>query len=78
MISMASRDAFGDFTFAAFSAKNIPVVVAVFIPIKTTHFIVYISNGYDVVLVVDPVFHWLVFYLQPQKFYMQKIRKRQW
>ena len=30
-ISMASRDAFGGFTLAAFSAKNIPVVVAVMI-----------------------------------------------
>ena len=29
MISMVSRDAFRGFTFAAFSAKNIPVVVAV-------------------------------------------------
>ena len=29
MISMASRNAFGSFTFAAFSAKNIPVAVAV-------------------------------------------------
>ena len=31
MISMASRDAFGDFSFAAFSAKNIPVVVTIMI-----------------------------------------------
>ena len=45
---MASRDAFGSFTFAAFSAQNIPVVVIVMInpsliessmlfPIKATH-----------------------------------------
>ena len=34
MISMASRDAFGGFTFAAFSAKNIPVVVAVMISLS--------------------------------------------
>ena len=32
-------------------------VFNVFLPIKTTHFIVYFSKGYDVVLVVDPVFH---------------------
>ena len=31
MISIASMDAFGAFMFAAFSAKNIPVVVAVMI-----------------------------------------------
>ena len=31
MISIASRDAFGGFTFAAFSAKNTSVVVAVMI-----------------------------------------------
>ena len=31
MTSMASRDAFGHFTFAAFSARNIPVVVVVMI-----------------------------------------------
>ena len=31
MIFMASMDAFGGFTFAAFSAQNIPVVVAVMI-----------------------------------------------
>ena len=31
MMSMASRDAFGGFTFVAFSAKNIPVVVTVMI-----------------------------------------------
>ena len=31
MISMASRDAFGGFSFATFNAKNIPVVVAVMI-----------------------------------------------
>ena len=31
MIYIASRDAFGGFTFAAFSAKNVPVVVAVMI-----------------------------------------------
>ena len=31
MISIASRDAFGGFTFAAVSAKNIPVGVAVMI-----------------------------------------------
>ena len=49
MISMASRYAFGSFTFAAFSAKNIPVVAAImislsliessiyFFPIKTSH-----------------------------------------
>ena len=49
MMSIASREAFGDFTFASFSAKNIPVVLAVmislsliessmfFVPIKTTH-----------------------------------------
>ena len=47
MISAASRDAFGGFTFTTFSAKNIPVVVAVminislvfnvFLPIKITH-----------------------------------------
>ena len=49
MISIASRDAFGGFTFAAFSAKNIPVVVVVmtvpslikssmfFFPVRTTH-----------------------------------------
>ena len=49
MISIASRDAFDGFTFAAFSAKNIPVVVVVmivpslikspmfFFPVRTTH-----------------------------------------
>ena len=49
MISMESRDAFGGFTFAAFSANNIPVVVAVmispsliessmfFFPFRTNH-----------------------------------------
>ena len=69
MISMASSDAFGGFTFAAFSAKNIPVVVTfminpsliessmVFFPIKATHFIVYFSKVYDLALVVVPVFH---------------------
>ena len=31
MISMASRDVFGGYTCAAFSTKNIPVVVAVMI-----------------------------------------------
>ena len=31
MISMAFRDAFGCFMFAAFSVKNIPVVIAVMI-----------------------------------------------
>ena len=30
-LSMAYRDAFGGFTFAAFDAKNIPVVVAIMI-----------------------------------------------
>ena len=34
MIFIASRDAFGSFTFAAFSAKNIPVVVAVMISLS--------------------------------------------
>ena len=51
--------------FAAFNAKNIPVVVAVMISpslIESSNqnysFIVYIfSKAYDVVLVVDPVFH---------------------
>ena len=31
MVSMTSRDAFAGFTFTAFSAKSIPVVVAVMI-----------------------------------------------
>ena len=68
MISMASRDAFGGFTFAVLSAKSISVVVAVminpsliefsmfFFLIKATHFIVYFSKAYGVVLVVDLVF----------------------
>ena len=68
MISMASRDAFGSLTFAAFSAKNIPVVVAVIISpslIESSMFffqsklLIYcnFSETYDVVLVVDPVFY---------------------
>ena len=68
MISMASRDAFGSFTFAAFNAKNIPVVSAFMISPSLIEssmfffqlkllFIVYLSKAYDVVLVVDPVFY---------------------
>ena len=54
------QDAFGAFTFAAFNAKNIPVVTVmiilfnrvfnVFFLSKTTHFIVYFSKAFDVVL----------------------------
>ena len=37
-------------------------VFNVFLPIKATHFVVYFSKEYDVVLVVDPVFHWRDFF----------------
>ena len=68
MMSMASRDALGGFTFAAFSAKNIPVAAVVMISPslmessvfffdQSYSFIVYFFKAYDVVLVVDPVFH---------------------
>ena len=72
MISMTSRNAFGGFSFAAFSTYNIPIVVAVminpsliessmFFSNQSYLFIVYFSKAYDVVLVVDLVFHWLFF-----------------
>ena len=76
--------------FYVFSAKNILVVVAVmiipsliessmfFFQSEPLSFIEYFSKAYDGILVVDPVFHWLVFYLQPEKCYMQKIHKRLW
>ena len=65
---MASRDAFGDFTFASFITQNIPVVVVVminpsliessmFFSNQSYSFIVYFFKAYDVVLVVDLVFH---------------------
>ena len=88
MISIESRDAFGGFTFAAFSPKkyssgsddydqSIPEgVFNVFLPIKATHFIVYFSKAYDVVLVV--AFHWRVFYVQPEKCNVLNIHKHQW
>ena len=69
MISMASRDAFGGFTFVAFCVKNIPVVVVAmispslvessmfFFQSKLLIFIIYYSKAYDVVLVVNSVFH---------------------
>ena len=69
MISIAPRDVFGSFTFAAFTVKNIPVVVAVmiipsliessmfFFQSEPLSFIEYFSKAYDGILVVDPVFH---------------------
>ena len=68
MISIASREAFGGFTFAAFSAKNIPVVVAVMIRpslIESSMFFFQLKlliyciffKAYYVVLVVGTVFH---------------------
>ena len=55
---MASRDAFGCFTFTVFSAKNVPVVAAVmiipflivfsvFLPIKTTHLLYRVFSSSD-------------------------------
>ena len=69
MISMASRDAFGACTFADFSVKNILVVEVVmispslvessmfFFQSKLLIFLMYFSKSYDVVLVVNSVFH---------------------
>ena len=59
MISIASRDAFGGFTFAAISAKNVPVVVTVkitasliessmfFFPIKAIHLLYRVFSSSD-------------------------------
>ena len=52
MALMVARDVFGNFTSAAFSVKNISVVVSVrvfnvFYPIKTTHLYVFSYHTFE-------------------------------
>ena len=68
MISIASRDAFGGFTFTAFSAKNISVVVAVmisrvfnvFLPIKAAHLLHRVFSSSDLMHITS--FWWLILF----------------
>ena len=68
MISIASRDAFGGFTFTAFSAKNISVVVAVmisrvfnvFLPIKAAHLLHRVFSSSNLMHITS--FWWLILF----------------